>query len=172
MSALADRVWTGIPDAATVLVPVGSTEQHGPHLPLDTDTVIAEAVCRRVAELLDDPAVLAAPAIAFGSSGEHQDFPGTASIGTETLRLVAVELVRSLRTWAQRVVFINGHGGNVVALTGALDQLRQEGHDVEWLPCAAADVDPHAGHSDTGEITRDDVLVPDGFERVLGAPRS
>jgi len=149
MSALADRAWTRIPDDPIVLVPVGSTEQHGPHLPLDTDTVIAEAVCRRLAELLDDPAILVAPAIAFGSSGEHQDFPGTVSIGTETLWFVVVELVRSVRTWARRVVFVNGHGGNVVALSGAIDQLRQEGHDVTWLPCATEDVDAHAGHSET-----------------------
>jgi mycofactocin system creatininase family protein len=149
MSRLADRVWTGVPDGATVLVPVGSTEQHGPHLPLDTDTVIAEAVCRRVAEMLDDPALLVTPAIAFGSSGEHQDFPGTVSIGTEALRMMVTELVRSLRTWAGRVVLVNGHGGNVVALARAVDQLRREGHDVCWLACESEDLDLHAGRSET-----------------------
>jgi creatinine amidohydrolase len=164
MSRLADRVWTGVPDGATVLVPVGSTEQHGPHLPLDTDTVIAEAVCRSVAELLDDAALLVAPAIAFGSSGEHQDFPGTVSIGTETLRLVVVELMRSLSTWANRVVLVNGHGGNVVALARAVDQLRREGHDVNWLACATEDLDPHAGRAETSLLLH---LCP---ERVrLGA---
>jgi mycofactocin system creatininase family protein len=150
MTTLADRVWPEVPDQrAVVLVPVGSTEQHGPHLPLDTDTVIAQAVCRRVVQLLEDPELLIASALAFGSSGEHQHFPGTVSIGTETLRLVAIELVRSLRTWARRVVFVNGHGGNVAALAAAVDQLRGEGHDVAWLPCATEDVDLHAGFTET-----------------------
>src|SRR4051794_27413330 len=94
-----------------VLVPVGSTEQHGPHLPLDTDTVIATAVAHGVAAEL--PGTWVAPPISYGSSGEHQSFPGTASIGTEALTHVLVELARSMRTWASRVVFVNAHGGNV-----------------------------------------------------------
>ena len=159
MNALADRVWPEVPEqGAQVLVPVGSTEQHGPHLPLDTDTVIAQAVCRRVAERLDDPRVLIAPAIAFGSSGEHQGFPGTVSIGTETLKLVMVELVRSLRIWAGRVVLVNGHGGNVAALEQAVQQLQLEGHDVAWLPCATEDVDLHAGFTETSLLLH---LCPD-----------
>ena len=146
---LADAAWPDVPQNATVLVPVGSTEQHGPHLPLDTDTVIAVAVCERVAELLRDPAVLVAPALAFGSSGEHQSFPGTSSIGGEVLRAVVIELVRSLRTWAGRVVLVNGHGGNVAGLRRAVDQLRYEGHDVAWLGCATPDGDAHAGRVET-----------------------
>jgi creatinine amidohydrolase len=133
--------------AGLVLVPVGSTEQHGPHLPLDTDTVIAEAVARAVAQRVPDAWV--APAIAYGASGEHHGFPGTSSIGTEALRHVLVELVRSLRVWARRVVFVNGHGGNVTALAGAVDQLVTEGHDVSWVPCAVPDGDAHAGRTET-----------------------
>ena len=96
-----------------VLVPVGSIEQHGPHLPLDTDTTIAVAVADGVAGEL--PGAWVAPPLSYGSSGEHQSFAGTASIGTEALTQVAVELVRSLRTWADRVVFVNAHGGNLAA---------------------------------------------------------
>lgn len=125
--------------AGLVLVPVGSIEQHGPHLPLDTDTVIAVAVAEGVADRLAGTWV--APAISYGSSGEHQSFPGTASIGTEALTHVAVELVRSLRTWARRVVLVNAHGGNVAALN-ASDEL-------EWVPCATEDVDLHAGFTET-----------------------
>lgn len=146
---LANEVWPDIPDAALVLVPVGSTEQHGPHLPFDTDTVIADAVARRVAALLGESRVLVAPAISYGSSGEHQAFAGTASLGTEALRFLMVELVRSLRTWARRVVFVNAHGGNVAALADAVGQLRHEGHDVAWLPCATEEVDLHAGQTET-----------------------
>ena len=132
-----------------VLVPVGSTEQHGPHLPLDTDTAIAVAVTRRVADLLRYPHVCVAPPIAYGASGEHQSFAGTSSIGTAALSKVLVELTRSMRTWCARVVFVNGHGGNVAALTDAVLQLRTEGHDVEWAHCAHDAQDAHAGRTET-----------------------
>jgi len=140
-----------------VLVPVGSTEQHGPHLPLDTDAVIADAVARRVAAVMasgrPDPGLLVAPAVAYGASGEHQAFPGTCSIGTAALQLLTVELVRSIRTWAGRVVLVNGHGGNGEALRAAVSQLRAEGHPVAWAPCAAPGIggrwDAHAGFTET-----------------------
>jgi mycofactocin system creatininase family protein len=125
--------------AGLVLVPLGSIEQHGPHLPLDTDTVIAEAVARGVADQL--PGAWVAPALTYGSSGEHQSFPGTCSIGTEALSHVVVELARSLRTWASRVVIVNAHGGNVAGLSAA--------DEVEWVPCAMEEVDLHAGFTET-----------------------
>ena len=90
-----------------------------------------------------------APAVVYGSSGEHQAFPGTSSIGTDVLHLMLVELVRSMRTWTRRVLFVNAHGGNVQALTGAVRQLVDEGHDVAWAPCATEDVDLHAGRTET-----------------------
>lgn len=136
--------------AGLVLVPVGSIEQHGPHLPLDTDTVIATAVAgAAAARLSTDGGVWVAPALTYGSSGEHQSFAGTMSIGTDVLRLTVVELVRSLRTWTPRVLLVNGHGGNVTALTRAVDQLRTEGHDVDWVACATEAVDLHAGRTET-----------------------
>lgn len=131
-----------------VLVPLGSVEQHGPHLPVDTDTVVAEAVSHRVAARLPG-SVVVAPALAYGASGEHQAFPGTTSIGTSALHHVIVELTRSLRTWADRVVFVNGHGGNLATLDSAVRQLTEEGHDVHWLPCATPGGDAHAGRSET-----------------------
>lgn len=142
-------MWPTVPHAATVLVPVGSIEQHGLHLPLDTDTAIAVGVAERVVDMVAVPGLLVAPALSFGSSGEHQDFPGTVSIGTDALRVVIVELVRSMRTWAQRVVLINAHGGNIAAIDAAVDQLKLEGHDVDWFPCATEEVDLHAGFTET-----------------------
>lgn len=132
-----------------VFIPIGSTEQHGPHLPLDTDTRIAVAVAHRVAGLVGQEGSCVGPAIPYGSSGEHQSFPGTASIGTAALHLTIVELVRSVRSWAGQVVLVNGHGGNVEAMVAAVCQLRREGHDVAWAPCMAPGADAHAGYTET-----------------------
>lgn len=136
----------------TLLVPLGSTEQHGPHLPLDTDTRIAVAVAGGIAdvsavEIGSD--TLVAPSIAYGASGEHQAFPGTISIGTDALGSLLVEYVRSAADWAGRVVFVNGHGGNVEALRAAVGLLRAEGRDAAWCGCTVDGADPHAGHTET-----------------------
>ncbi|MCD4523584.1 mycofactocin biosynthesis peptidyl-dipeptidase MftE [Nocardioides sp. cx-173] len=147
MTELAEATSPQTSGATLVIVPVGSIEQHGPHLPLETDTLIARAVADRMALELGDAWV--APAVSYGSSGEHQAFPGTCSIGTEALRLLVVELVRSIRCWADRVVLVNAHGGNLTAVHEAVEQLRAEGHDVTWVPCATEDVDLHAGHTET-----------------------
>jgi len=151
---LASTTSPQVPAGTTVLVPVGSIEQHGPHLPLDTDTAIATAVVAGAAQLLETydggaHSVVVAPPISYGSSGEHQHFAGTSSIGTEVLHAVLVELTRSMRTWARRVVFVNAHGGNVVALRGAVGQLVSEGHDVAWIPCRTERLDLHAGRTET-----------------------
>lgn len=149
---LADRSWPEVRGCQTVLVPVGSLEQHGPHLPLDTDTVIAEEAVAAAADLLaeTDVHVLLAPAISYGASGEHQSFPGTVSLGHDALRLVLIELVRSMTTWVGRVVLVNGHGGNTPTVMWACRQLRAEGHDVAWVPCFfEPDGDVHAGDDET-----------------------
>ena len=160
---LADRAWPGIRQQSMLIVPLGSTEQHGPHLPLDTDTRIATAVADAVAQRLHATGVdvLVAPAIAYGSSGEHQAFPGTVSIGTSVLTSLLVEYGRSACTWAERLLIVNGHGGNVDALAGAVPMLRSEGRDVAWAPCAAPaaggagasgavrPADAHAGRAET-----------------------
>ncbi|MBW0019391.1 MAG: mycofactocin biosynthesis peptidyl-dipeptidase MftE [Mycobacterium sp.] len=144
----------------SILIPLGSTEQHGPHLPLDTDTRIATAVACAAAARLHG--WLVAPAIAYGASGEHQSFPGTISIGIEALTSLLVEYGRSASCWAQRMVFVNGHGGNMVALNRAVGLLRSEGRDAGWCPCAAAGGDAHAGHTETSvllHISPADVLT-------------
>jgi mycofactocin precursor peptide peptidase len=137
----------------TVVVPVGSTEQHGPHLPLDTDTRIAIAVADAVVATLKNRGyrtpVVIAPAIAYGASGEHQSFPGTVSIGTMALTQLLLEFGRSACQWADRVVFVNGHGGNTDALRAALSQLREENREAAWCSCTVADGDAHAGHTET-----------------------
>ncbi|WP_081238353.1 mycofactocin biosynthesis peptidyl-dipeptidase MftE [Streptomyces viridosporus] len=160
--------WPEVPAGAWVLVPVGSTEQHGPHLPLNTDSVIAESVARLAAERLTAQCagrpVLLAPTIAYGASGEHADFPGTVSIGHDALRVLLVETVRSLSLWAGRVVLVNGHGGNVPTLDAAVGRLRDEGHDVAWLGCGTPGGDAHAGRAETSlmlHLAPADVRLPD-----------
>jgi creatinine amidohydrolase len=142
------RAWPDVPAAAVLLVPTGSFEQHGPHLPLHTDTTIATAVAEGAARMLG-PAVVVGPPIAYGSSGEHQSFAGTVSLGTDALRLAVVELVRSASSWAGRTILVNGHGGNLTALRLAVELLRSEGRDAAWVPCAAPFGDAHAGHVET-----------------------
>lgn len=135
-----------------VLVPVGSVEQHGPHLPLDTDTVVATSVAKAVAAAVAfriQEEVLVAPAVSYGSSGEHQSFAGTVSIGSSALRSLVVELVRSLSTWAGRIILVNAHGGNIAALAAAVRQLAAEQHNVAWLPCIVEGGDLHAGRTET-----------------------
>lgn len=122
---------------------MGSLEQHGPHLPLDTDTRIAVAVAQAV------PGCWLAPAIAYGSSGEHEDFPGTVSIGAAALELLLLEYGRSICRWAQRVLLVNGHGGNIPAIRSAVERLRYEARDVAWVPCALPGADAHAGRTET-----------------------
>lgn len=143
-----------------MVVPVGSLEQHGPHLPLDTDTRIAVAVARAA------PNAWLAPAIAYGNSGEHEDFPGTVSIGAAALEMVLIEYGRSVCRWAERVLFVNGHGGNIPAVRAATELLRYEARDVAWTPCAAAGADPHAGRTETSILLH---LDPDvvGDYRVV-----
>ncbi len=159
----------------SLLVPVGSTEQHGPHLPLDTDTRIATAVAGETRARLEarlGQEWLVAPAIAYGASGEHQSFAGTISIGTEALTTLLVEYGRSAACWAARLVFVNGHGGNVAALDAAVSRLRDEGRDAGWVPCAVAGADAHAGHTETSLlllISPSDVRT-DRWQPGNGAP--
>jgi mycofactocin precursor peptide peptidase len=149
-----------------VVIPVGSTEQHGPHLPLDTDTRIAVSVAHSTVARLrqTDREHVLAPAIAYGASGEHEAFPGTVSIGAEALEHLLLEFGRSATNWADRLVFLNGHGGNVAALSAAVRLLRSEGRDVGWCSCVVRGGDAHAGHTETSVllyISPTDVRIED-----------
>jgi creatinine amidohydrolase len=160
MTAHGERAWPDV-DAATetLLVPLGSTEQHGPHLPFDTDSRIAVAVAVAAADRVDH--VVVAPCVDYGSSGEHQAFAGTLSIGTEALTMVLVELGRSALPPFARLVFVNGHGGNAPAIHAAVELLVSEGRPVAaWQPDLGA-VEPrdaHAGHTETSLLL---ALAPD-----------
>jgi mycofactocin system creatininase family protein len=130
-----------------LVVPVGSLEQHGPHLPLDTDTRIAVAVARRACA--GRPGVALAPAFAIGASGEHAAFPGTLSIGAEALTACLIELGRHASLQWPALLLVNGHGGNVPAVEAAIGRLRYEGRACASWHAGLPGGDAHAGRSET-----------------------
>ena len=159
-----------------LVVPVGSLEQHGAHLPLDTDTRIAVAVAERACAGRAGAGL--APAIAIGASGEHADFPGTLSIGHVALSTLLVELGRHASLHWPALLLVNGHGGNVAAANDALAKLRAEGRDchvwhagVRPSMLAAADLslvpDAHAGRVETSVML---ALAPEDVRLDAAAP--
>lgn len=115
---LADTPWTDVDalDTDLALLPVGSTEQHGPHAPLGTDTVTATAVAAAAAEAYDGDVVVA-PTVPVGIAEEHRQFTGTLWVSPDTFRSYVRETVQSLASHGfDRVVVVNGHGGNTDAL--------------------------------------------------------
>ncbi|MEW6472190.1 MAG: mycofactocin biosynthesis peptidyl-dipeptidase MftE [Actinomycetota bacterium] len=149
MSRLGSLSWpdvTAIAAESILAVPVGSTEQHGPHLPIGTDSAVAVALTERLAAARPD--VIVAPLLPYGSAGEHAGFPGTLSIGAAALELVVLELVRSADAFAG-VVLVSGHGGNAEALAAAVATLQAEGRRVlAWAPRLSG-ADAHAGRTET-----------------------
>jgi mycofactocin precursor peptide peptidase len=129
-----------------LVVPLGSLEQHGPHLPLDTDTRIAGAVAAGLARC---QGVTVAPTVAYGASGEHADFPGTLLVGHAVLSDLLVELVRSARRSFAGVVFVNAHGGNEEALVSVQRRCTGEGDDVLVWRAMTPGGDAHAGRTET-----------------------
>jgi creatinine amidohydrolase len=94
------------------LIPVATLEDHGPHLPIDTDLRITAEICRRAAEAADEDVVLL-PAIPHGYSPHHMDFPGPITIGWDTFTRYLVDIGTSLaRHGFRRMLFLNGHGSN------------------------------------------------------------
>ncbi|WP_299571638.1 mycofactocin biosynthesis peptidyl-dipeptidase MftE [uncultured Williamsia sp.] len=167
---LGGKTWPELDDRrCTVVVPLGALEQHGPHLPLDTDTRIAETVAGWAVERLvaDGHEAMTAPSLAYGASGEHEGFPGTVSIGHDALRLLLVEFGRSVCRWAARLLIVNAHGGNAHTVVDAVALLRSEGRDVAWWACTTPGADAHAGLTETsvllaispGMVMRDKVAV-------------
>lgn len=149
MTNLAELTWVQVDGAArrALVVPLGSLEQHGPHLPFDTDTRIAEAVASGAAFARDG--VFVAPAVAIGASGEHAGFAGTLSIGTPALAELLVELGRDAsRDW-ESILLVNAHGGNRDAVDAALARLRTEGRRCAVFHVTPADGDAHAGRTET-----------------------
>jgi creatinine amidohydrolase len=147
-----------------LVVPLGATEQHGPHLPLETDTLIAGAIADAAAA--GRAGVVVAPALPFGASDEHAGFPGTLSLGQEGLEAAVAALVRSAEGFAA-VVLLSWHGGNAEPLGRAVGRLRDEGRRVAcWQPPHGGG-DAHAGRVETSLML---AIAPElvGAERPVG----
>ena len=109
----------------TIVVPFGSTEQHGLHLPLGTDAILGETLGDRVARALGN--ALVAPGIPIGCSEHHMDFAGSLTLSQETFSQVVADFCRSLaRHGFDHIVLIPTHGGNFAPLAKAVEAIRPE----------------------------------------------
>ncbi len=109
----------------SILVPVGSVEQHSPYGIIGTDFITAEHVARQAGEAMD---ILVAPTLSYGVSPHHMAFPGTVSLSPDTLVAVIHDVIRSLAAHGfRKIILINGHGGNVAPIQVALVQLKTKG---------------------------------------------
>ena len=162
---LADHTWEELGDyfdrESLAIVPVGSTEQHGPHLPEATDHLIAEAYAREAAERTG---YLCTPTVKIGVSPHHRQFHGTMWVDAPEFRDYMASLARNLTYHGiDRIVFVNAHGGNVQHLREVGRRLHDAGdaYALEWMwdesiPDLVADLfernGPHGGPKETAMI--------------------
>jgi len=143
------------------LLPVGAIEQHGPHLPLDTDAFDAEYLAQRVAKACSTPKPLVLPLISYGVSYHHDEFKGTISISNNTLSQLVYEIgMSTAKNGIKKLLIINGHGGNSPALNHAAQMINRDAHifvavdtgetsDVDIEEIAETPGDVHAGEIET-----------------------
>jgi len=139
------------------IVPTGATEQHGLHLGLGSDWIIAWEIARRVGERTD---ALVLPVMPYGVSGHHGEFPGVMTLEAATFQRVIYELLASLHRYGiRRVIFINGHGGNLAALSEAAKEARDRHgmicaismwwEALQHKPIFGQPAEAHAGYGET-----------------------
>jgi len=168
VTRLSDTAWPEVARladrGAVLVIPVGACEQHGPHLPVTTDADLAVAVAETAAA--DDPLLVVAPVVAYGSSGEHDGFAGTLSVGRDATEQLLVELGRSAADTFAHVVLACAHGGNAAPFGRALARLRDEGRPVTgWWPRWGGDL--HAGRTETSLML---AIAPDRVRLSEAAP--
>jgi creatinine amidohydrolase len=143
--------------ATTAVLPVGSYEQHGPFLPLATDTVVAVTVAHAIAA---EYPVRLLPPVTISCSHEHAAWPGTVSISAATLYAIVTDVAQSLRrNGVERLAIVNGHGGNYVlgnVVQESAGRMALFPSEVDWAKARAAadmetpvDSDMHAGELET-----------------------
>lgn len=170
------------PDAALLgpsvvaLQPIGAIEHHGPHLPLSTDTLIAEAVAEAVVDSQPDLPLTLLPGLSYSLSTEHRWAPGTVTVSPSTLLAVLDDVGASLaQAGIEKLVFVNGHGGNTPLLRVACREIRVRHGVLTFLAHPhipvdqgsenrAAHADPEMGfavHGSAGETSMVMYLRPD-----------
>lgn len=147
LTTMATSTEVGQLGATVALLPVGSFEQHGDHLPLATDTIIASAIARALA---DAYRLLLLPPVTISCSHEHAAWPGTVSISATTLSAVIADVAASLHSsGVHRLVLVNGHGGNYV-LSNIVQQATVSGPTMALYPGRD---DWHRARTDAGLTT-------------------
>ncbi|HEY5675098.1 MAG TPA: creatininase family protein [Malonomonas sp.] len=170
-----DEFSAGLKKTQTVLIPFGATEEHGSHLPLDTDTLHAIEVGRRLAEVRD---IFIAPPVHYGVCRSTANHPGTLSISTETLKALTIDIVAALyKQGLRNVVLLSGHAGgtHMAALTDAGEKLLEMFADLkiavltEYILAAKTaghlietEGDSHAGEIETSRIQYSHPLLVKG----------
>jgi creatinine amidohydrolase len=171
------RIGAALSDASVALVPLGSTEQHGPHLPLATDHLIAEALATAAAE---ETGAVRTPTVTVGVSPHHRQFPGTMWVDPPEFRDYVESFTRNLAYHGiDRVVFVNAHGGNVQHLREVGRRLHEDetAYAIEWMwdesiPELVDELfehnGPHAGPKETAMITHiaPELVREDQFENA------
>ncbi len=145
-SQLLERAtWTKVEESirtgrvTKVILPIGSLEQHGPHLPLSTDTVLADYVAGEVCRLCKDTFVV--PAIHLGCADEHIGFPGTISIRSETMSNLILDVSHSVfKSGLRKIFIINGHGGNRNVIDATLRKIKRELPEMQLYAFTVLDV--------------------------------
>ncbi|HVX28996.1 MAG TPA: creatininase family protein, partial [Nitrolancea sp.] len=164
-----------------VLIPVGSNEQHGPNLAVKMDIASCAEFCRRASAIMY-PRVAVAPAVPWGVSFHHMNFPGTITLSTETFIQVLVEIIASLQHHGfERFLIVNGHGGNIAAMNVAAVRASEE-LDVAFVgACSYFSFpdrsitekyvkSPITGHACEVETSRAMELVPEVVKHSTLAP--
>ena len=178
----AELTWQAIRDLpkepGVVVLPIGAIEQHGPHLPVWTDALLAERYARRAFELLpDDVSALLLPTLSYGKSNEHTGFPGTIALSAATLMALLRDIGAAVaRSGFTRLLFINTHGGNKAVLEvmcrdlraefGLLCFLAQGQHDTSKLPEIERKFGIHANTAETALLLH---LTPELVKMPLPA---
>lgn len=156
-----------LPADAVAILPLGATEQHGPHLPLSVDTDLVQAVIdRAMSRLPDGVRAFVLPPLAVTRSGEHGNWPGTLTLSATTLLAVLADIGESVvRSGVVRLVMFNGHGGNRALMEVAARDLRLRHRmlvvTASWFDFAETEglfdptelaMDLHAGESETAAM--------------------
>lgn len=171
------------------LLPVGSIEQHGPHLPLDTDAFDAEHLAVEVARACSHPRPLVLPLVPYGVSYHHDDFPGTLSVSNDSLAQFIYDIgMSAARNGIKKLIVINGHGGNSATLHFAAQMINRDARiftcvdsgetsDADIYKLAETTNDVHAGEIETSttlavrphlvQMERAKALVPKFSSRYL-----